>query len=167
MDSSRQSTSLLVLETRSPKSRDWQGQCLLGSLKESPFQISFLASGGCWQPLGSLLLWKRCFNVPHSTQCSPLSVSVFVCFPQGHQQLDLEPNLMQRLFFEGLLFRTFLPSDFPTRPLLPQILLFFSGLSQKECFIFAPKVSNGFPTADRIKFCLQLHFRRPTTVWSQ
>lgn len=70
-NSSRQhNSSLLVLETRSPKSRYWQGRCLLGSLKESSCQLSFPCSGG-WSPLGPSLGHALLQSAPlHCTWCS-------------------------------------------------------------------------------------------------
>lgn len=76
-NSSRQhNSSLLVLETRSPKSRYWQGRCLLGSLKESSRQFSSPASGGC-SPLGRSLWHALLSPAPlRCTWCSPLCLSL-------------------------------------------------------------------------------------------
>lgn len=93
-NSSRQhNSSLLVLETRSPKSRYWQGRCLLGSLKESSRQFSSPASGGC-SPLGRSLWHALLSPAPSAAHGALLCVCLCVLL-QGHQRLHLEPSLTQ------------------------------------------------------------------------
>lgn len=77
-NSSRQhNSSLLVLETRSPKSRYWQGRCLLGSLKESSRQFSS-PSFGWLQSVGSLSLARIALACPSPLHMVLSSVFVFV-----------------------------------------------------------------------------------------